>query len=740
MCELDKKSSLKNNENRHCKARILVLTHESLPSIATPINNLLYAANVSSIKLESYHQDAKEEIIGSAIATKEISDANQDISQFRFEQTSRRPDSLMLANGASNTAIISHASALPSSKPSSAHDAMSLLLPMGSSFSRAHPRMENQISRKEDLGLNLANFTDVQLHALYLLIQKCMEHLQPLVQLNLQVLLVLWSILQTVPVSMTCLLSDNIIVLDALDRRHSLQFEYFRDSTVFRAMLVSRFENCPGFEKIIRGQFTIVDSRVPDQTIALENWSQMIRPRARLAMIIHYSALKISDQHCARCSKLMLEVKPCFWVCSACGITFRIPQPYYSAGYETDTASLKVSSRSSGFLLVPTDAETLANNDLNHYQRQMSNFAARDGQSTKSFQPLQVTTPELLKDINNASDASAEDHMEAIMTDYLDESKSARTDIPDLAKDEPQILQDDSLQQRRLEVEELQHFKRVRINGDTSLYEATLNGNHKTMYRFLKSTIDPDGVCGPWGSLLTAAIISDSPDMVRQMLLKGSNPLLEKGPLGTPLRASALRGHIQILSDLISAAKLKALSPESLNLEAALASALLAATRHNQVSSVQILLLHNANPFFGFRANFSEPSAFVIAVFLKLRNIVESFLLDAAYRGLLSWPEYCFASSNRFGDISDVDREYLLCCEEMYHGRGRMIQQRILSRLATIGGYKATEEPALCDGESVLLYAHRCQNGRSDTSSSFVKDSDIRITLTPPTGSTLIVF
>ena len=181
--------------------------------------------------------------------------------------------------------------------------------------------------------VDLHNFTDVQLFALYLFIRQGFDFIRHLLHVSPQLLLLL-GLFQTVPASMSNLLSDNITVLDVLDRKHSLPFEYFQDLGVFKAMLLSKFNQAPGFEKIRDGEFSIVDYKVGEKILDLKEWSQVVRPGAKLVMTIHYSALKLSKRQCVKCGGSMLEVKPHCWECPVCKISFRVP--YFKSGPEAD--------------------------------------------------------------------------------------------------------------------------------------------------------------------------------------------------------------------------------------------------------------------------------------------------------------------------------------------------------------------------------------------------------------------
>ena len=547
-----------------------------------------------------------------------------------------------------------------------------------------------------EIEIDLHNFTDVQLFALYLLIRQGMDLIRNLLHVSPQLLL-LMSLFQTVPASMSNLLSDNITVLDVLDRKHSLPFEYFQDLGVFKAMLLSKFNKAPGFEKIRDGEFSIVDYAFGDKILDLNEWSQVVRPRAKLVMTIHYSALKLSKRQCVKCGGSMLEVKPHCWECPVCKISFRVP--YFKSGPEADAKSLEISRSRPKHLLGHDLGFHKDNQGIASHQRKMLDYResllgsrlvlAADldlqssnpslgGSQTVRRETQEAEAEESLADLSEA----AEDVTPILTTDTPAEASERPTDF-DSSIDEPRQGA------RILEETQLHYFKRVRIEEESSVYHAALAGDYELVQDLLTSSSDTDESCGPWGSALTAAVISDSPKVVQLLLGFGYNPLSTDGPLGTTLRASALLGHAQTLQLLIAAAQTdNLLNVRSHDLGDALNSALLATALHNRESAAEILLFHGANPFYNLAG---QPSAFLMAVYKKFHRIAEMFLVSAAERELLSQQQFCQSSSTMFAStpidkLGIHDEGFKKCCTELRENRGRSMQSWILRRLA--GAYE----------------------------------------------------
>lgn len=250
---------------------------------------------------------------------------------------------------------------------------------------------------------------------------------------------------------------------------------------------------------------------------------------------------------------------------------------------------------------------------------------------------------------------------------------------------------------RILEGSWLWYFKRVRIEEESSVYHAALAGDFELVQDILTCSHEPGESCGPWGSALTAGVISNSLKVVQLLLEFGYNPLSRDGPLGTSLRASALHGHAPTLQLLIAAVQTGNFSDlQSNDLGDALNSALLVTSLHNLVAAAEILLFHGANPFHNLAG---QPSAFLMAVYKKFFRMAEMFLVSAAERKLLSQQEFCQSLSTMFAstpvnNLGIHDEEFKKCCIELRENRGMSMQSWILRRLA--GPFEISTEIKTC--------------------------------------------
>lgn len=573
--------------------------------------------------------------------------------------------------------------------------------------------------------INLNSFTDVQRLALHILALKGLEYLQRALRLYPQLLILFWGLCQTIPASMSSLLPDNVTILDILDRKHSIQYEHFRHAAVLKAMLLARFEDTPGFEKIRAGHFSLRDPEIPEKSIDLGNWDHFVRPRARFAMTIHYSAIKMSNKRCARCNGSVVEFRPNSWICSNCNISFRTPpRLQLEESSQTDVAflldyPLQCTKPNGKGLIVPASNE--GRGDERHwleiFRSSLSDAQICETQSRGLSRLLYLKIPLEPKSLRLSGQQSQEDKAtEPAASDeqlggFLAKPIVEPADEQSLNHVAPTSVEMERENMRKLEAAELQYFKRIHIQEDSTIYDAALTGNYEAVAQSLDVTTHVDDVCGPWGTPLTAAVISDSSAVVRLLLEHGANPLLHEGPLGTPLRVSVLRGQDDILNDLLMAIFNGSTDPKSMALNSMMNSVLFTATIHKRMSSAEVLLIHGADPFSNYGG---QLSAFLNAVVRDLPEFVELFLRYAASRRLLSWSECSFAlgALDRCPEsFLDSASHFCQCCTEMSRGRGKMMQQWIRSKMVSTRGYGPTKWLTWWDGESPLL--HSIKNRRA---------------------------
>lgn len=565
---LIEKQAVKSEQKQQKIEHLLMSTQQTLATMKERSDHLVDMINKGYITVNKHVCDIRSPDRNPRIAAEQESARYKAHSTSRLSHSSEQLDLLLKSKHPLD----------PSSKP----QALTLY-----ARSRLHDPKE----------INLDRFTDVQCLALHILALKGLEYLQRALRLYPQLLILFWGLCQTIPASMSSLLSDNVTILDILDRKHSVQYEHFRHSAVFKAMLLAKFEDTPGFEKIRAGQFSLHDSENPDKSIDLGNWDHFVRPRARFAMTIHYSAVKMSNKRCAKCNGSVVEFRPNSWMCSNCSTSFRTPpRLQLEESFQTDVTCLldhppqRTKSHGNG-LVVPASNE--GRGDERHwlevFRSLLSDAQICETQSRGLSRLLDLKIPlepmslrlsgQQSQEGTPTEPAASDEQLGGFLAKPLDEL----ADETSLDHAAPTSVKMERESMRKLEAAELQYFKRVHIQEDLTIYDAALAGNYETVAELLDITTHVDGVCGPWGTPLTAAVISDSSAVVRLLLEHGANPLLHNGPLGTPLRVSVLRGHDDILKDLLMARFNHSTDLKSATLTSMMSSVLFTATMHNRV-------------------------------------------------------------------------------------------------------------------------------------------------------------
>ena len=456
--------------------------------------------------------------------------------------------------------------------------------------------------------------------------------------------------------------------------------------------------------------------------------------------MIDYSAVKMSNKRCAKCNDSVVEFRPNSWMCSNCNISFRTPpRLQLEESFQTDVTflldyPLQCTKPHGKGLVVPASNEGRGDERhwLEAFRSTLGDAQICETQSRGLSRLLDLKVPLEPKSLRLSAQQFQEDKpTEPAASDeqlggFLAKPMDELADEQSLDHAAPISVKMERESMQKLEAAELQYFKRIRIQEDSAIYDAALAGNYEAVAESLDMTTHVDGVCGPWGTPLTAAVISDSSAVVRLLLEHGANPLLHDGPLGTPLRVSVLRGQDDILNDLLMASFKGSTDPKSTTLASMMSSVLFTATIHNRMSSAEVLLMHGADPFYNYGG---QLSAFLNAVGWSLPKFVELFLRYAASRRLLSWGECSHPLSGLGKDCPESSLQsdflkphFLQCSAEMWQGRGKMIQQLIRSRIDSIKGYDPNKWFIGWDGESPLLHSIKNRRAAGRMDESRIKD------------------
>ncbi|KIV92686.1 hypothetical protein PV10_03958 [Exophiala mesophila] len=498
----------------------------------------------------------------------------------------------------------------------------------------------------------------------------------------------------SLPRPMSMLLSDNIILTDAANNNHSLPFQYFQDWNTFNTMIKNQFQGHPGYQKIASDQFCISMVDSPDFILNGQNWKN-VKPRSKLTMDIKFQNVAISVNECPICKKSLLSDGGRSWQCRSCGVSYtKLDQTHI----EADASSLRQFGPGSkrrqladGFLKAPS---TLPSLNL---------YAAYDGGAVDTSQARLTNSLGVRRDLPRTAEGFYEvsipvepstSEKGSVMVNW----SKVRDDLKRQRDEEEEDPFDESVQ----DTGEMRLFKRVRVQEETDLYQAVLNPGQDVSKRLQRCRF-VDNEQGPWGTALTAAVLSGSQPTVKDLLAAGADPLLERGPLGSPVRAAALHGHDAILFDLFLAAKQRLqrghhTAKRARQFFEGLQSALRIATVSHRTGCIHVLCFFGANPF---AAGPNDLSPFLDSVRLHHDIITTYFLDEALHRGLLTTVEFQLVKKaiddrhNPDPDPSGVaidedgvkrhidrlDAELADCAEQIVVGRGRKLQSWINTRI-----------------------------------------------------------
>ena len=138
-------------------------------------------------------------------------------------------------------------------------------------------------------------------------------------QLNMHI-----RIMLTIPTAMSYMLSDNMTLIDVLGTKHDIPFQSFRNWTMFKSMLETRFRDRPGSDKVSSGHFRILNSKSQDVVLDHSNWAELIKPGMSLVMSVAITKLhrQVQRGRCLRyaCLGVLQSAGGVQLLCSQCGL------------------------------------------------------------------------------------------------------------------------------------------------------------------------------------------------------------------------------------------------------------------------------------------------------------------------------------------------------------------------------------------------------------------------------------
>lgn len=227
-----------------------------------------------------------------------------------------------------------------------------------------------------------------------------------------QVVLILRT-MHRLPKAISLVLHDIMSFEDAIGRLHSLQYQQFRHWAVFESLLRCSFTNLPGSRKIMRGHFILTPEGAPTITLTAFNFAEQVKPGFTFKMSLTMKKLILKNKKCPRgCTGEVETTSPLESHCRGCGVR-------YLSGIIQSTSADKVGTAQVG--------------DENQTQISQATGLRQD-------QSTDFSESNLMKRVTNT------------VGDRDDATAADRT-------------LDEDLEERQCEVEEMQYFSRIHIEG-----------------------------------------------------------------------------------------------------------------------------------------------------------------------------------------------------------------------------------------------------------------------------------
>ncbi|KAF2262433.1 ankyrin [Lojkania enalia] len=127
-----------------------------------------------------------------------------------------------------------------------------------------------------------------------------LERLKQLHLSNIEIYALLCHMQERLPRAPTSFVDDNIIFIDALNRKQSLPYSVFQHWEVFEAMLLCQFKATPGEGKVVRGEYRIFNSKQSGVAISMHDWKRRIFPGTNLDMSMVMLMTRYTTETCPR--------------------------------------------------------------------------------------------------------------------------------------------------------------------------------------------------------------------------------------------------------------------------------------------------------------------------------------------------------------------------------------------------------------------------------------------------------
>ena len=130
--------------------------------------------------------------------------------------------------------------------------------------------------------------------------EKALEYLRKNMKTNMEIYALLLKMQTSIPQCMFPSRQDSVHFEDVLGRKKLLPYDYFRHWDVFDSMLRCEFKGFPGEQKVIGGDYILLDNQVHGVTIGKEAWQRMVFPGTKIKMSVVLETFEVVGGFCPR--------------------------------------------------------------------------------------------------------------------------------------------------------------------------------------------------------------------------------------------------------------------------------------------------------------------------------------------------------------------------------------------------------------------------------------------------------
>lgn len=157
--------------------------------------------------------------------------------------------------------------------------------------------------------------------------EKVLKYLRRNLRINMEIYALLLQIHTNLPERVLVSPQDCISFEDVLGRVVDLPYAYFRHWDVLESMLRCEFSGLPGQQKVLKGDFILINNLLNNIQIDKDTWHRMVFPGSKVRMSAIMNVLRVKVGKCPRpqCSaKASHSSYQSLVRCEACGLNFKI--------------------------------------------------------------------------------------------------------------------------------------------------------------------------------------------------------------------------------------------------------------------------------------------------------------------------------------------------------------------------------------------------------------------------------